>query len=69
MPDITEALDHNRFQEIQTRCILAANLWMSLQLAAMRGDAPHCKEMWDKIRKVSVDASDILKALGSKEAS
>jgi hypothetical protein len=65
MPDVTEALDHNRFDALQARSVLASNLWLSLNLAAQRGDADDCKRLWEKIRTVSVDASDLLKALGS----
>lgn len=65
MPELHEALDANRFRELQTRSILAANLWLSLNLAAQRADADECKRLWEKIRTISVDASDLIKALGA----
>lgn len=69
MPEIVDALDHNRFAEVQTRSILGANLWLSLNLAAQRGDADECKRLWEKIRTISVDTSDLLKRLGSLDVS
>lgn len=66
MAELKDALDHNRFQELCARSVLATNLWLSLNLAAMRGDAGACKDLWKSIRTVSVDAGDLLKALGTE---
>ena len=66
MPKVSDALDVNRFRELRERTILAANLWLSLNLAAERGDAEEIKRLWEKIRTISVDASDLIKALGSE---
>lgn len=66
MPNVADALDVNRFRELRTRSILGANLWLSLNLAAERGDAEEIKRLWEKIRTLSVDASDLIKALGTE---
>ena len=67
MPDITEALDHNRFREIQVRSVLVANLWLALNLAAQRADASDVRQKLEQIIELTRATNALVKTLGSKD--
>lgn len=63
MPAVRDALDNNRLNEIRSRAILGVNLWLSLNFAADRADKAALRTLWGQIRTLSVDTSDLIKAL------
>lgn len=67
MPEIAENLDKQRLDKLRRKCPLGATLWLDLMIAADNGDAEGCRQLWKRIRDVSIEASDILKALGTEK--
>jgi hypothetical protein len=67
-PNIADALDLNRFAELDKHADMLANLWAAFQLAAQRGDAACIRYHWDQIRAYSKAVSPLVGALGSKDA-
>ena len=67
-PEIIGALDTERREEIARQAGLAANLWMSMKLAAARGDDDLMHGHIQQIRLVSKAVVDLLNLLGSEEA-
>lgn len=65
--DIVEALDHNRFRDLQVRSVLVANLWLALNLAAQRGDATDVRLKLHQIKELTKFTIPLVNALGSKE--
>ena len=66
MPELSDALDHNRCRELMVKSALAANLWLSLNLAAQRDASDEVKALYSQIRALTVEASDLIKALGTE---
>ena len=64
---ILEDIDRNRCKEVMRRSTKAAMQWLYMYEAAGRGEEAEMKRLWEQIRTVSVEASDILKALGAKK--
>lgn len=66
MPEIVRALDDNRYREIQHEALLGANLWLSLCLAAERGDKSATDEACRQIAILTKATFALVKALGSE---
>jgi hypothetical protein len=69
VPDIVAALDHNRFREIRGEALLAANLWLSLNLAADRGDRAAVATLGGQIRTLTIATLALVKRLGMEDVS
>ena len=67
MPEVLQELDKNRLVEVRRRCIRGATLWLNLMQAADGGHVRQCRELWKNIRDVSIEVSDILKAIGAEK--
>lgn len=67
MPEVPENLDKQRLEQVRRKCPLGAKLWLDLMIAADNKDAEGCRQIWKRIRDVSIEASDILKALGAEK--
>lgn len=61
------ALDANRYREIGHEALLAANLWLSLCLAAERGDKAATNAACEQIRTLTKSTFALVKLLGSAE--
>jgi hypothetical protein len=69
MPTIVEALDDNRFREIQHETLLACNLWLALNLACERGDRAAAWHAAEQIAILTRATLALVKKLGVAEAS
>ena len=67
MPDIVQALDANRFREIGHDGLLGANLWLSLCLAAERGDKAAVRHACEQIRTLTRTTFSLVNGLGSED--
>ena len=67
MPTVTDALDANRYRELVHEACLGANLWMSLVLAAERGDKAACNHACEQIRTLTAATFRLVKAIGSPD--
>lgn len=67
--DIVAALDHNRFHELLTKSILAANLWLAINLAAQRGDRADVRAKALLISELTKSAIAVVNTLGKEDVS
>lgn len=65
VPDIKDALDLNRFDQIHRQADLGLNLWQSLELAAARGDRPACVALCEQIKVLTRETFSLVRALGT----
>lgn len=68
MPNVVEALDHNRFQELLTKSVLAANLWLAINLAAQRADKADVRAKAALLAELTKSAIAVVNALGKEDA-
>lgn len=68
MPEVQENSDRFKLNEVRRRTVKAAKLWLDLYTACANGDAEGARQIWTRIRDVSVEASDILKSVGAEKA-
>lgn len=66
-PTLVDALDVNRFREIGHEALLGANLWLSLCLAAERGDRPAALHACGQIRTLTAATFALVKKLGQED--
>jgi hypothetical protein len=66
-PDLVDALDFGRFDEIARLATLAASYWHSIQLAAERGDVLTARVHCHQVRLVTREAFALVKILGEPE--
>jgi hypothetical protein len=69
MPEIVAALDANRYREIGHEALLGANLWLSLCLAAERGDKAATDHACEQIAILTRTTFALVKKLGSGDVS
>jgi hypothetical protein len=69
MPTVTDALDVNRYREIAHDAQLGANLWISVGLAAQRGDKAALDAACDQLRTLTRATFALVKKLGSEDGS
>jgi hypothetical protein len=69
MPTVTDALDSNRYREIGHEALLGANLWLTLCLAAERGDKAACNYACEQIRILTTATFALVKKLGNEDGS
>lgn len=67
MPDLSAALDANRYREIGHESILACNLWLSLNLACERGDKAATLHAAEQIAILTRSTLALVKRLGSAD--
>ena len=48
--------------QLHTRAIMLAVRWTDFAVAAQRGDAEECKAVYEKIRAITIDVANLLKA-------
>jgi hypothetical protein len=65
---ILEDIDKMKMKEVMRRCVKGAQNWLYLYEAAGRGQSAECRRLWEQIRILSVETSDILKALSPEKA-
>lgn len=68
MPEVIENDVKNKLDQVRRKCPLGAKLWLDLMIAADNKDAEGCRQIWKRIRDVSIEASDILKAIPAEPA-
>jgi hypothetical protein len=68
-PDLVDALDFGRFDEIARLAELASSYWRSIALAAGRGDILTVRVHAHQVRSVTVEAFALVKSVGSPEVS
>ena len=67
MPDIADALDAMRLQDLIARADMALNLWRAFQLAAERGDTDIIVHHAKQIRICTTTTLAVVKRLGNPE--
>lgn len=67
MPDIADALDLQRFDELGKNADLAVNLWSAFGLAVERGDSEIAKHHAKQIAILTRSALALVKRLGEAE--
>ena len=67
MPNVRDALDLLRYDELRKQADLGVNLWHSLLLAAERGDDPVINRNCEQIRILTRTTFALVKRLGSEE--
>jgi hypothetical protein len=67
MPEVQENSDRVKLNEVRRRTVAVARLWLDLYVACSNGDADGARGIWKHIRDKSVEASDILKSVGTGE--
>ena len=67
MHEVVEALDQNRFREIGHEALLGGNLWLSLALAAERGDKFAVRHACEQIRVLTKTTFALVNGLGSDD--
>ena len=65
--DLIQALDLNRCRELQVKSVLAANLWLAINLAAQRSDTADIRQKFETLTTLYRTTHALVKALGSKE--
>lgn len=68
MPDIADALDLQRFDELRKVADLALNLWSAFALAVERGDSEIAKHHTKQIAILTRSAIALVNRLGQAEA-
>jgi hypothetical protein len=68
VPDIADALDLQRFDELGKNADLAVNLWSAFGLAVERGDSEIAKHHAKQIAILTRSALALVKRLGQAEA-
>lgn len=68
MPEIPQNMERNRLKEVRRKSIRATQLWLDMLIAADNSDAEGCRQLWKQIRDVSIETSDILKAMPKEDA-
>ena len=69
MPKLVDALDVNRYREIAHDAQLGGNLWLSLALAAQRGDKAASEAACEQIRTLTTATFRLVKLLGCEDGS
>lgn len=67
MPTVTDALDVNRYREIGHEALLGANLWLSLCLAAERGDKAATIHACEQIATLTRSTLALVRRLGTEQ--
>ena len=67
LPKLLENDTRVKLNEVRRRTVKAAKLWLDLYTACANGDAEGARQIWTRIRDASVEASDILKSVGTGE--
>ena len=68
MPNIADALDLQRFDELTRQAGMALNLWDALRLAVERGDSEIAKHHAKQITVLTRSTLALVKRLGQAEA-
>ena len=63
MPEVQNDIERAKLNEIRRRTVNGARLWLDLYVACAEGDAEGARQIWPRIRDMSVEVSDILKTL------
>ena len=69
MPKLVDALDANRYREIAHEAQLGGNLWLTLALAAQRGDKAAVEAVCGQIRTLTAATFGLVKKIGSEDGS
>jgi len=67
MPELRDALDHERYAELVNNADLGVNLWSSLKLACERGDNAVIKLNCQQIQILTRTVFALAKRIGSAE--
>jgi hypothetical protein len=67
--NIIEALDRNRFNELLTKSILAANLWLAINLASQRNDRADVRAKAALLSELTKSAIAVVNTLGKEDVS
>jgi hypothetical protein len=65
MPEVQDNDARAKLNEVRRKSVKGARLWLDLYVACSNGDVDGARGIWKHIRDVSVEASDILKGIGT----
>lgn len=66
MPEVQVSLDRQRWDAIRHDAMLIANLWLSVAIAAERGDRPSAFTACENIRKLNTKIFPLVKEVGTE---